>query len=188
MRPGSLSWCPVKKAKYFACDFETTGLLAPTVASLDKQPYIVQIAAITLDAKLNTIEEISCLVRPPVHIPAEVSKIHGITDAMVKDEESFRVVSCWFLEALEGLTWIGQNSPFDLGVLYHELRRIGKKTELIPSIDLMDLIVARWGKRRKLGDVYQDLFGRKLEGAHDALFDIRATVECMKALRKELNV
>lgn len=178
----------MKKAKYFACDFETTGLLAPTVAKLDRQPYIVQIASITLDAGLNTIEENSCLVRPPVHIPAEVSKIHGITDAMVKDAESFRVASLWFLETLDGLTWIGQNTAFDLGVLYHELRRLGMKIEGIPSIDLMDLIIARWGKRRKLGDVYQDLFGRKLEGAHDALFDIRATVECMKALRKELNV
>ena len=178
----------MKKAKYFACDFETTGLLAPTVAKLDKQPYIVQIAQITLDKDWNAIETKTTLVRPPVHIPAEVSKIHGITDDMVKGSPRFSEIADEMVEDLQGLTWVGQNTAFDLGVLYHELWRAKLLTEPIPSVDLMDLIIARWGKRRKLGDVYQEIFGRKLEGAHDALFDIRATVECMKALRKELNV
>jgi DNA polymerase III epsilon subunit-like protein len=181
---------------YCAIDFETTGLLLPSAAPLEKQPHIVQIACLQCDEELNITNEWMTLVKPPVHIPAEVSKIHGITDEMVKKAPTFKDED--LLAKLKSMTrgpiWLGQNVPFDVGCLYHELRRLVDDPDELgelrflkgPKADLMDLIIAKWGKRRKLGDVYLDIFGTKMVGAHDALADIKATVACYKALRQEL--
>jgi len=173
---------------YIAIDFETTGLLAPTAAPLDVQPHIVQIAFLLLDPDFAEVTSFNELVRPPIHIPAEVSRIHGITDDQVKDRKTFAVFAKELRSLSNEATWIGQNVPFDQGCLYHELRRLGTDWKPTPSLDLMDFIRAKWGKRRKLGDVYLDLFGERFAGAHDALADIRATVKCLAALRKEFNV
>jgi DNA polymerase III epsilon subunit-like protein len=176
---------------YCAVDFETTGLLLPSAAPLEKQPHIVQIACVQCDNELNITHEWSTLVKPPVHIPMEVTKIHGIEDKMVKNsptfQECFKMVNTLTFNRF----WLGQNAPFDLGCYWHELRRIKTDHPFFEPIrfevaDLMDLIIAKWGKRRKLGDVYLEIFGKKLEGAHDALADIKATIACYKALREEL--
>jgi DNA polymerase III epsilon subunit-like protein len=177
---------------YCAIDFETTGLLLPSAAPLEKQPYIVQIACLQCDADLNVTKEWMTLVKPPIRIPAEVSKIHGISDADVKDAMPFASHFPQIMEMLFDRNWLGQNVPFDMGCLWHECRR--KSQIVFPdpgrgkhhTVDLMDLIIAKWGKRRKLGDVYFDIFGTKMVGAHDALADIKATVACYKALRSEL--
>lgn len=177
---------------YCAIDFETTGLLLPSAAPLEKQPYIVQVALMLLDDDFNAQQTECFLIKPPISIPAEVSKIHGITDAMVKDQKSFAEVTPWIVTQIVSRTWLGQNIPFDMGCLWHEMRRmnLAQSAMLDPAsidkADLMDLIIVKWGKRRKLGDVYQDLFGTKLVGAHDALADIKATVACYKALRMGL--
>lgn len=177
---------------FFGCDFETTGLLAPSAAALETQPYIVQIAIVTLDRDFNQREEWMTLVKPPIHIPAEVSKIHGITDAMVKNAPTFEQCLDQLGKMINGHHWLGQNIAFDQGVLWHELRRLQPDKPFWDpatnneSLDLMDLIIAKWGKRRKLGDVYKEVFGVELAGAHDALADIKATIECYKALRREL--
>jgi len=166
--------------------------LLPSAAPLELQPHIVQIAMLQCDEELNITREWSTLVNPGVKIPAEVSKIHGITDEMVKGKDTFDNprIGTMFKVMLRGNIWLGQNVPFDTGCLFHEMRRLdpNEESRLLggEKADLMDLIIAKWGKRRKLGDVYLDLFGTKLAGAHDALVDIKATVACYKALRLEL--
>jgi hypothetical protein len=32
-----------------------------------------------------------------------------------------------------------------------------------------------WGKMRKLGDIYEELFGEKISGAHRSINDVEAT-------------
>lgn len=169
---------------YFACDFETTGLLLPEVADLDKQPRIVQAAWILLDEAFNEVSTMNVLINPGVPIPQEVSKIHGITDEMVADKLGFDFYQPMIEVAMKDATWVGQNVPFDKGVLHHELRRIGKTLPETPSLDLMDFIVSRYGRRRKLGDVYAEVLGKPLHNAHNALADISATVELLKEMMK----
>jgi len=166
--------------KYFACDFETTGLLAPSAAPLEVQPHIVQVGYFLLN---ENFKEESCgcyTVKPPIPIPAAASKVHGITD------ETVERCSPLYPDAIVGMMrdrcWVGQNVPFDKGCLYHACRRAGIEMPETPSLDLMDFIVARWGKRRKLTDVYADLFNEPMAKAHDALADIEATIKCLKEM------
>ena len=38
--------------------------------------------------------------------------------------------------------------------------------------------------RRKLGDVYEEVMGKKIEGAHRSLNDVEATIEIIKWYKK----
>jgi oligoribonuclease (3'-5' exoribonuclease) len=41
---------------------------------------------------------------------------------------------------------------------------------------------------RKLGDIYEELFGKKIEGAHRSLVDVEATIEILRWYRKESHI
>ena len=94
-------------------DLETTGL----DQSKDR---IVQISLKTGN------EELDLIVNPEMNIPEEVTKIHGITNEMVKDKPTFKEV------AQEVLDFIGDNDlggfnikKFDIPFLIEELNRNG---------------------------------------------------------------
>lgn len=172
---------------YFACDFETTGLLKPSAAPLEKQPHIVQFGVILFDSQWREISWHCELVKPTVKIPEEAINVHHITDEMVETAFPFAAHVDALLDMQKGRIWVGHNTPFDQGVLYHEARRVKRKFIPGPSLDLMTYCEAKWGKRRKLTDIHQDLFGCPFEGAHDALNDLRATVKCLHRLREEME-
>lgn len=95
--------------KFIVIDFETTGK--------DWPYYAVEAAWIEVDENLNEICSLESLIEPPVPIPAETSKIHGIYDDDVAEkptiDEFFYELSDDRFSSLS-VCVIGHNVFFDL--------------------------------------------------------------------------
>src|SRR6185295_9263885 len=97
-------------------DLETTGV---NVGS-DR---IVEIALLKVHPT-GTKESKRYLVNPTIPIPAEVTKIHGITDEDIKDMPTFKQIANEVHAFIGGCDLAGYNSnKFDVPMLLEELTR-----------------------------------------------------------------
>ncbi len=90
-------------------DIETTGLSPQTCE-------ITEIGAVRFK-KGEVLEKFSCFVNPNVPIPAEIVKLTGITDDMVKDAETIDAVLPKFLEFVGEDTLVAHNASFDISFI-----------------------------------------------------------------------
>jgi len=159
-------------------DTETTALLAVEAADLQHQPHIVEIYAIKTDDFLRKVSIFHKLIKPPIKIPPEVIKIHGIDDDAVKNEKPFagyyRMLADYFI----GVThMIGHNLQYDKRMLLYELQRINKQHNFPwPPRDIctVEEIQKIKGHRMSLGDLHEELFGMRFDNAHRAEDDTEA--------------
>lgn len=171
-------------------DLETTGLLR---AGKDTLPGITQLGAIKLNADLEETAEFTMDVNPEL-IPDEWEQgaidLRGIGPADLMEAPTFFAAFYPFADFVRGsIVWCGHNiNGFDTKVLANQLKRYGFDHHFpwpTYHIDTMDLCRKEYGKRKKLGDVYKDITGKKLEGAHEALPDIRATALILRTFGKD---
>lgn len=170
-------------------DTETTGLLAPSPASIHAQPFMTEIYCRKVDIKtFETIDEFESLVKPKIPIPEFITKITGISDETVKDAPDFSEIYDDLYDFFLGSeAALGQNILFDLTVARHELSRIGKEFNFPWPRDLYDTVEMSFpimNRRMKLGELHEYLFGYKFENAHRARSDVDATLKCFIELRK----
>lgn len=99
-----------------AFDTETTGLKA-------ESDYIIEIGAVRFGAKGVTGEPFSAMIKPPIPIPQEITKITGITDDDVRGASSASEVLPRFLEYIGDAVLVAHNAGFDLGFVSSELQR-----------------------------------------------------------------
>jgi len=158
-------------------DLESTGVSIT-------QDRIVQIGAIKVNPD-GTEEIKNVLLNPTIPIPPGATEVHGISDADVLDKPLFRQIAKSFATWLSGCDLAGYNSDnFDVPMLIEEFGRVGvafpeKETKFIDVLK-----IERKVNSHKLGDTYQRYIGEELEGAHDALIDIYATI---KIFHKQLE-
>lgn len=157
-------------------DTETTGLLLPQAAPLDAQPYIVELCILSDDLEYHTY------VKPPIAIPPEVTRIHGITDAMVATAPSFAEIANIVANFVIGQTLRAYNASFDQNVLRYEFMRLGHVLPPARWHDPMHDAQMDTGKRWKQADLYAALTGQKMVNAHSALADTRALKVICEAL------
>ena len=69
--------------------------------------------------------EFQTLVNPDETIPAFITVLTGITDAMVIDKPRIAEVLPSFLEFAHGSVLVAHNAPFDVGFLKHNARELG---------------------------------------------------------------
>jgi DNA polymerase-3 subunit alpha len=175
-------------------DTETTGLLRSHKDFIG-QPGICQIGALKLADDDTVLSSLNVLVNPEgVKWEEGAMKTHGITPEHVKDAPTFFEIAPLLAGFVMGCdTWIGFNTPFDKDVLYWQLMRYGFEKNFpwpVHDIDVMVLAgrhMEMEGKRGlkmpKLQEAYEFLFGKRFDGAHDALADVQATADIWKALR-----
>ena len=174
-------------------DLETTGLPKAEGSDLDSQPKIIEFGAIRVtDGNLEEVDRIEFFCNPGYPLDPKITKITGITDEMLKDEKPFIAnyhKLCDFFLGEKIL--VAHNLPFDRKVLKFELERLDKMTKFPwPPEHICTVEVGQkvWGKMRKLGDVYEELFGKKIEGAHRSMNDVEATAEIVKWYKKEGHI
>lgn len=157
-----------------AIDCETTGL-SPR---LDR---IVSIAAIRFDvSKLafgqpQKTECMVCLINPGCPIPPVVSRIHGITDERVRNEQSFGEIAVSIRNFLGALPIVAHNIAFDSEFLNNEFRRAGCiDIERNQKLFTMAAAARSLNLRRNTLDYVAAHFGFKRNSEfHDALEDAR---------------
>lgn len=183
-------------------DTETTGLpYFPLPPSKDYKKYnrcrIVEIAWVVTEGNDGKIiSEKRFLVSPNNWvIPVEISKIHGISQEMVKEEGiSIDKVFDELLKDLEGVKWlVAHNTPFDVYVTKAEFHRY-KRDKLVKRFEeckkYCTLVKSRciWpGQKNNLSSVFERLFEYKFEGAHTALEDTKACKDVFFKIRKMKN-
>lgn len=110
------------KRSFVAFDFETTGFSA----AADE---IIEVGAIRYinGFRYKTFSE---LVKPSRPIPASATRIHGITNAMVKNARSIEQVLPDFLAFLGDDPLIAHNARFDIAFLKEAVARAGMTVHL----------------------------------------------------------
>lgn len=112
-------------------DTETTGFSAA-------KERIVEIGAIKIQNGV-IVDERDWLINPQRPIPARVSKVHGITDEMVKDKPTFDQVYEEFLAFVGDAILVAHNARFDIDMVRAEAERAGLATPSNVVIDSLKL-------------------------------------------------
>jgi DNA polymerase III epsilon subunit-like protein len=167
-------------------DTETTALLAVEAADIQHQPYIVEIYLTKTTIDLEKISELHLVIKPPISIPKEVTKIHGIDDELVKDKNPFsahyRQLASYFLDVTH---MVGHNVQYDKRMLMYELRRINKQFNFpwpIRDVCTVEEIQKIKGHRLSLQNLHEELFGTQFPNAHRAKDDVEALVRVYKEM------
>ena len=101
-------------------DTETTGL------SFRDGHKIVEIACIETQDLIPTGNTFHKLINPKRSVPNEAYKIHGFSEELLKDKETFDKIADELLNFIKDKKIIIHNAPFDLGFLDGELGLIQK--------------------------------------------------------------
>ncbi|WP_199037906.1 exonuclease domain-containing protein [Glycomyces salinus] len=166
-------------------DTETTGVIVAN----DR---IVQAALVTVEPDGGRRDRV-WLIDPGVPIPPGASRVHGITDAQVREsgaapEGALREITAELSAAIEAeVPLVLFRAGFDLTMLSHELDRHGieqpdwgKAAVVDPAV--LDKRVDRYRKGKRTLGVTARHYGVPLEDAHSAAGDAAATVALARAI------
>lgn len=167
-------------------DTETTGV----VCGSDR---IVQAALVAVDPGSGEAVGRTWLIDPGVPIPPGATRVHGITDAMVRAEglpaaKAMNEIALALGEAVEAGTPVAAfRAGFDFTMLSFELDRHGlaqidwdRLIVIDPSV--LDKRVDRFRRGKRTLGVTAAHYGVALDGAHSAAADAAATVSVARAI------
>jgi ATP-dependent DNA helicase DinG len=161
---------------YVAIDVETTGLDAG-------KDDIIEVAAITFRGA-DILDEFSSLINPRQNIPPFITKLTGITQAMVDDAPSMFTLRSRLRSVFGDHVLIGHNVEFDLGFLREE--RLGLGNHRLDTVTLATILfpdAGRFGLESLAR--YLRLPIPTGEQTHRALADAELTIELFLALREQ---
>lgn len=163
-------------------DIESTGLNV-------MRDRIIQIALIKY-LKKGGQEELELLINPGIPIGEEAMKIHGITPKDVANKPVFEQVAQQLYDFIGNSDLGGYNiSRFDVPLLMEEFARVGMdfKIEKRRFVDVQRIFYRM--EPRNLKAAHRYYTGEEMENAHDAMADVRATINVLKGqLRKYKGV
>lgn len=155
---------------YVVFDIETTGL------SKEKE-MITEIGAVKVaDGKI--IDRFSTFVNPQRPISAEITKLTGITDDMVKDVPTIENVLPEFLKFCEDTVLVAHNASFDTGFIRIAAERAGLGElhhTIVDTLELARALLPELNKHKL--DIVCEHLGVTLNGHHRAVNDAEATAE-----------
>ena len=202
---------------YLFFDTETTGLPDFKKRSSDPaQPDLVQVAALLVDTNRVERASLNLIIEPNGWtIPDEMAKIHGITQEIAMEAGVDMFTACVAFRSLsrKATTWVAHNASFDLKMMKIQHRKAGlpwlleeiENEDADQAVEIVDTCGAalyivnlpptpkmlRAGfdgpKRPNLGECVRFFFDRELEGAHDAMVDVRACRDIYFAMKDRAN-
>ena len=166
-----------------ALDFETTGL-DPL------QDRIVQAALVFVEPDGTVSGGWSGIIDPGVPIPADATKVHGITTEVAQTQGVSPLVALTRLARLmnevaaRGIPLVMFNAPFDWTFLLAEAARHGVEIERVDIIDplVCDRALDRYRRGKRTLEVTAQHYGCRLDGAHDAQADAVAAAAIARVL------
>jgi DNA polymerase III alpha subunit (gram-positive type) len=161
-------------------DFETTGL-----SGRDR---VIEIAAIRIEAGRET--EFHRLCNPGFPLPERITEITGLTDADLAGAPAPHVAIRELHETLlaDAPLFVAHNASFDLRFLLQEYRHAGLPAFAGPVLCTRNLargVYPALGSYR-LGDLV-DYLGIRMDRAHRALDDVRATYAALTRMLQEAS-
>ncbi|MCU7611638.1 DNA polymerase III subunit epsilon [Anaplasma capra] len=176
------------RSREIVLDTETTGLDA---ASGDR---IVEIGCVELIDSVMTGQVFHEYINPERVIPIAATKIHGITNDMVKDMPRFAEVADKFFNFVRDSVLVIHNAGFDLKFIEMEMERIGGTKKLNnPVVDTLEVARRKFPGMPASLDALCKRFdistsSRKFHGAlKDATLLARVYVELCGGIQRALN-
>lgn len=172
---------PLREVTFVVVDLETTGGRAGTDG-------ITEIGAVKVRGG-EVLGEFQSLVNPGVPVPARITVLTGITNAMVLPAPPIAEVLPSFLEFIRGAVLVAHNAPFDLGFLRAAARETGHPwpgNQVVDTVRLARAVVTRDEVPNHKLSTLAALFRAEVSPDHRALSDARATVDVLHALLERL--
>jgi len=174
---------PLSDVTFCVVDLETTG------GSPKGGSKITEFGAVKVRGG-EVLGEFQTLVNPDETIPAFITVLTGITDAMVINAPRIAEVLPSFLEFAHGSVLVAHNAPFDVGFLKHNARELDMAW---PRFEVLDTAVL--ARRVLLRDEVPNVklstlahvFRASTTPNHRALSDARATVDVLHGLLERLG-
>lgn len=174
--------------RHLILDTETTNLIHNSLQPIHKQPRILEFFGFVIDDSQDWAEAgtLHSYINPDTPISAEVTKITGITQAMVAGKPKFlefAPVLKRFLEESDMV--VAHNMSYDQAVIDFEFKRLGQSIAWpLGRVCTVEATEHFKGHRLNLGALHTELFGVGFEKAHSAEHDVRATARCYVELVK----
>ncbi len=176
----------LQEITFVVVDLETTG------ASVRDGSAITEIGAVKVRGG-QVIQEFQTFVNPDSPIPAFITVLTGITDAMVLHAPLIAEAFPTFLEfcgSKEETVLVAHNAPFDVGFLKGAAAQLGYSWPNFPVLDtarIARLILSKEEVRDcKLGTLAR-FFNTVVKPTHRALDDAQATVDVLHGLFERLG-
>ena len=176
-------------------DTETTGLLEPDAAPLEKQPKVIEVAMLSHKCPDDNWEapsqcaKINELIDPERSISKEITKITGIKNIDLKGRPLFKDLMEAIIEIiLDSDIVVAHNLAFDKGILDYEAKRLNVKMPwpeggMVCTVENTEHFV---GRRLHLDELYEMCFDKRPPGIrHRAIEDTRYLSEIYYHLKKE---
>lgn len=154
-------------------DLESTGLNI-------MRDRIIQFAGIKYFADGREPEELEMLINPGIPIGLSAMEVHGITPADVARKPTFDQVAQQIFDYFGNADLGGYNiSRFDVPMLMEEFARAGMdfKVDKRKFVDVQRIFYKM--EPRNLRAALRFYCGKEMENAHDAMVDVRATVDVL---------
>ena len=171
---------PLSEVVFVVVDLETTG--GPPGADAITEIGAVRVRGGAVESEMST------LVNPGRAIPAQITVLTGITNAMVVGAppvgEALTAFLAWARLDGESTVLVAHNARFDVGHLRGAARALGLGWSEPTVLDTLALARRAWSRAdvpdHKLGTLAA-LVGSPIRPAHRALGDARATVDVLHA-------
>ena len=159
---------------YAVVDIETTG-------NGPKGQKITEISALIFDGK-KIVDEFTSLVNPEQNIPAFITSLTGITNAMVRNAPKFFEIAKKIAEITENTIFVAHNVNFDYNIIHAEFKSLGFdfKRKKLCTIRLTRKIIPGLPSY-SLGNICT-AENIPINGRHRAKGDAEATAELLRRL------
>ena len=169
-----LQWIVDPNRLYVVLDVETTGGKAGT----DR---ITEIGAVKVQGG-EVLDTFTTLINPQRPIPAFISRLTGISNAMVSDAPQFADIAHQLSEFLQGAVFVAHNAKFDYGFIRAEFARCELPFDMPQLCTVVNMRRYYPGLQSySLGKLCAE-FDITLTNHHRALADATATVELLKLI------
>lgn len=166
---------------FIVVDLETTGL----------NPFegneIIEIGV--TEIKNNEIgKSYSRFVKPKVEIPQFITNLTGISNEMLKNEDSIEEVLPRFRKYIGNKTVIAHNAKFDMKFLNYYLKKLGIEEikDYICTLELLKKVSTYKAKNKKLATACE-YYGIENKNAHRASSDTLATAKLFLKIRDKVD-
>jgi len=162
----------ISSAPFVVVDLETTG-------HRPDDEGVTEIGAIRLEG-LREVGRFESLVNPGRPIPSFVTKLTGISDAMVAKAPPIRTVIAQFAAFAEGAVLVAHNAAFDARLLDHSCRRWVGRPLGLPTLCTVKLAQRLMPDQRRTSlEALCAHFGLAPSRRHRAMADAEMTVELL---------
>ena len=173
--------------KYIVCyDVETTGLNP-------KEDFIIQLSAVKFDKSTFEVTMKKSWYIKPAHqytISPQAQAVHGLSKEFIETNGVyFKEIYSELIEMISDADILTYNgNSFDIKFLNEECKRWGLELPIIGKKFYDSFSMECRFHPRNLSSVYKNYTGEELEGAHDALTDVLATVKVFQKQMEKFNL